>query len=350
MDARKSTKKSSVSTPTVKDMLAAGSQFGHQTKRWDPNYRKYIYAKRGNFHIIDLEKTHEYLNKARQFLTDAAKSKTVLMVGTKRQARDIIREEAVRAGVHFVVNRWVGGTITNFDTIEKGIKSLRNIEEKLSGDLDEYSQKELSVMRREWGRLSRLYGGIKFLQSVPEVLLVVDVHYEKAAIREAKRAGITIVALVDSNSDPSGIDYVIPANDDAIKSIKLLVSSCADAILEGNKGKGIKHLFKDFSTVGIREVAAPKEKKQPTEKKKTKRKVKKVAKKTVEQKKKASVKPTTTKKKVVKKARKKKAKTTKEKTTAKKTKKTKKKTTKKTTKKKSKTTRKKSVKKKRTKK
>lgn len=173
------------------------------------------------------------------------------MVGTKRQAREIVREQAIRSGAHFVVNRWVGGQITNFDTVGKGIKGLRDVEEKLSGDISEYTPYELAVLRREWGRLDRLFGGVKQLNKRPDVIVVIDAHFENIAIKEAKKAGIPIVAVVDSNTDHRGIQYPIPANDDAINAVQLLVTTLADAISAGNKGKGVKHEFTDFSKIGV---------------------------------------------------------------------------------------------------
>lgn len=257
----KKTEKAINKLPTVKEMLEAGVQFGHETKRWNPNFAEYIYTKRGKFHIIDLEKTLKMLSEAMKFLTDTSrKGKEVLIIGTKRQARDIVKEMAVRCGAHYVTNRWVGGLMTNFDVIQKSVARLREIEEDLSKDTKRYSQQQLSVLRREWARLDRLFSGVKYLKKAPDVIVVIDAHYDKIVVREAKAAKVPIIAIVDSNTDPRGIDYVIPANDDAIKSINLFAKYLADAILKGNEGKGVKHEFIDLSTVGIKEKDIKKEK------------------------------------------------------------------------------------------
>lgn len=245
--------KKSVDLPTVKEMLEAGVHFGHETKRWHPNFKEYIFDRKENFHIIDLEQTLSKLEEALVFLTEVASKGEILIIGTKRQARDLVKAAAVNSGAHFVINRWVGGLITNNETIGKSIRKLKRIEEDLSGDVKKYSQKKLSVLRREWGRLDRLFCGVKHMESIPKALVILGAHYEKMAVREAKVANIPIVALIDSNTDPSGIEYPIPANDDAIKSIELFCNYFSKAIVKGNKGKGVKHEFLDLSTVGIKE-------------------------------------------------------------------------------------------------
>lgn len=271
--ANKTTKKRegtsrSFELPSVKELLEAGVHFGHETKRWNPNYREYIYQKRGKFHIIDLEKTLEKLEEALKFLKESASKGEILIVGTKRQARDIVREEAIRSGALYVTNRWVGGQLTNFEKVQKSIDKLTKIEERLSGDLSKISQQRLSVLRREWGRLERLFGGIKKMKRIPSAIVLIDALYERIPLHEATVANVPVVALVDSNTNPLDLDYPIPGNDDAIRSIKLFVKMFADAILLGNKGKGVKHEFTDFSTIGVKD---DKEKTVP-EKKKVKKK------------------------------------------------------------------------------
>lgn len=251
---RMKSSKDSIKLPTVKELLEAGAHFGHEVKRWNPKFSEFVYAKRGSFHIIDLEKTLEKLKQALEFVQKAAVDGDIVMVGTKRQARDVVREEAIRCGAHFVVNRWVGGQITNFETIRKGINRLREIEKELGGeDIDKYTQQELSILRREWSRLDRLFGGVKTLEKLPDAVVIIDANYEKIALKEASKGGVSIVAMVDSNTDPNDIDYPIPANDDAIKSVQLFVRYIADAILAGNKGKGVQHEFKDLGRVGVKE-------------------------------------------------------------------------------------------------
>ena len=271
--ANKTTKKRegtsrSFELPSVKELLEAGVHFGHETKRWNPNYREYIYQKRGKFHIIDLEKTLEKLEEALKFLKESASKGEILIVGTKRQARDIVREEAIRSGALYVTNRWVGGQLTNFEKVQKSIDKLTKIEERLSGDLSKISQQRLSVLRREWGRLERLFGGIKKMKRIPSAIVLIDALYERIPLHEATVANVPVVALVDSNTNPLDLDYPIPGNDDAIRSIKLFVKMFADAILLGNKGKGVKHEFTDFSTIGVKDD----KEKTVSEKKKVKKK------------------------------------------------------------------------------
>jgi len=246
---------STIKLPTVSELLEAGAHFGHETKRWNPRFRDFIYTKRGGFHIINLEKTLEKFGEALKFIQSIAeKGGDIIIVGTKRQARDIVREEAVRCGAHFVVNRWVGGQVTNFETVGKGIENLRNIEKQLSGDISGLSQYDLSVLRREWARLDRLFGGVKQLAKRPDAVIIVDAHYENIAVKEARQAGVPIVAIVDSNTDFGLVDYPVPANDDAIKSLELFMKHFADVISAGYKGRGVKHEFTDYSKVGIKGV------------------------------------------------------------------------------------------------
>jgi small subunit ribosomal protein S2 len=244
--------KSSISLPSVKDMLEAGVHFGHETKRWNPNYSKYIFKKRDKFHIIDLEKTLGNFEKALDFISKKAETGNILIVGTKRQARDIVKEESIRCGVHYVVNRWVGGLMTNFSIINKSIKKLHLIESKLDGDLKGLSQQQLSVLRREWARFDRIFNGVKYLEKIPDVMIIIDPKFERIALKEARTVKMPVVAIVDSNTDPKLIDYPIPANDDAIKSIQLFMRYIADTILKANKGKGVKYVLRDYSYVGIK--------------------------------------------------------------------------------------------------
>lgn len=255
-----------IELPTPKDLLEAGAHFGHETKRWHPKYEEYIYASRGEFHIINIEKTIEELEKALKFLAKTASRNEVLFVGGKRQAREFVKQGAVEAGAHFIVNRWAGGLLTNFNMIKKSIKQLRELEEVLSGDLDEFTQQELAVLRREWGRLNRLFGGVKNMTRPPGAVVIIDAHYESIALRESIKKGIPIVALIDSNTDPSNIDYPVPANDDALKSVKLFMEYFVKAVKAGNRGKGVQYDFRDYSKVGIKISDLKKEDRQKREK------------------------------------------------------------------------------------
>lgn len=219
----------------VRALLEAGVHFGHQTKRWNPKMRPYIYGARNGIHIIDLDKTAQLFQRAYQFVSDSvARGGHVLFVGTKRQAQDIIREEATRAGQFYVTNRWLGGTLTNFRTIRQGMERLRTLERmKEDGTYEQLPKKEVLKLEKERQRLEEYLGGIKEMNSLPSVLFVVDPALEDIAVREARRLAIPIVAITDTNCDPDLIDYPIPGNDDAIRSIKLITARIADAAIEG---------------------------------------------------------------------------------------------------------------------
>ncbi|MEZ0338045.1 MAG: 30S ribosomal protein S2 [Aquificaceae bacterium] len=222
---------------SMRDLLEAGVHFGHSKSRWNPKMAPFLYGVRNGIHIIDLNKTVVYLEQAYHFVADSvAQGAEVLFVGTKKQAKDVIREEAERAGVPYVNERWVGGLLTNFRTVRKSILKLHTLERmEAEGVFDVLPKKEVRVLRRKMERLKKLYGGIVNMERIPNILWVVDTVRENIAVQEAKKLGITVVAIADSNCDPDLIDYPIPGNDDAIKSIKLLTSKIADAILEGKQ-------------------------------------------------------------------------------------------------------------------
>jgi small subunit ribosomal protein S2 len=226
--------------PKIQGMIDAGVHFGHQTKRWHPKMEPYIYTVSKGVHIIDLEKTEEMLRKACDFLYEqASMGKVIVFVGTKKQSKDIIEKEAKRSGALYVNERWVGGTITNFETIKKNIDKLLNyLKNREDGKFSIYTKKERLLIDREIEKLQASYGGISSLKKTPEVLFVVDPKREKTAIREAKKSGVSVVAIVDTNANPKDIDYPIPGNDDAIKSVALIVRAIADAVEEGYKEFG----------------------------------------------------------------------------------------------------------------
>jgi small subunit ribosomal protein S2 len=226
---------------TIKELLEAGVHFGHQTKRWNPKMKKYLFGERNGIYIIDLQKTLKMFQEASVFLRDAAtRGESVLFVGTKKQAADTIQEEAARAGMYFVNRRWLGGTLTNFQTITKSISRLKQLEDmQATGKFEAFSKKEVLRMEREMEKLNNALMGIKGMEQLPGAVFIIDPKKERIAVREARRLGIAVIAVVDTNCDPDEIDFPIPGNDDAIRAIRLLVARLADAIIEG-RGAGAK--------------------------------------------------------------------------------------------------------------
>jgi small subunit ribosomal protein S2 len=226
---------SSGSAISMKQLLEAGVHFGHQTKRWNPKMKPYIFGARNGIYIIDLQKTVGLARSAFRFVSDAvAKGGSVLFVGTKKQAQDAIREEASRCGMFYVTNRWLGGTLTNFKTVKTGIDRLKTIEKMAAeGIYERLPKKEVASLEREREKLEKNLGGIKDMSRLPVALFVIDTKKEYIAVHEANRLGIPVVAVVDTNCDPEGIDFCIPGNDDAIRSIRLFTSKVAEASIEG---------------------------------------------------------------------------------------------------------------------
>lgn len=224
---------------SMKQLLEAGVHFGHQTRRWNPKMARYIFTERNGIYIIDLQKTVKKVEEAYTFIRDlAADGGTVLFVGTKKQAQDSIKEEAIRSNMFYINSRWLGGTLTNFETIRKRIDRLHQLEAmETDGTFDVLPKKEVIILRKEKDRLEKFLGGIKDMKRVPDALFVVDPRKERIAIAEARKLGIPIVSIVDTNCDPDEVDYVIPGNDDAIRAVKLIAGKLADAILEGNQGE-----------------------------------------------------------------------------------------------------------------
>lgn len=223
---------------SMKQLLEAGVHFGHQTRRWNPKMSKYIFAERNGIYIIDLQKTVRKIDEAYKAMSDiAAAGGNILFVGTKKQAQDSIAEEAVRAGMFYVNQRWLGGMLTNFETIKTRIKRLKEIEKmELDGILDLLPKKEVASILKEKEKLEKNVGGIKEMKKVPDCLFIVDPRKERIAVKEAHTLGIPIIAIVDTNCDPEEIDYVIPGNDDAIRAVKLISGRMADAIIEARQG------------------------------------------------------------------------------------------------------------------
>lgn len=223
---------------SMKQLLEAGVHFGHQTRRWNPKMAKYIFTERNGIYIIDLQKTVRKVDDAYNFIRSVAEEgKTVLFVGTKKQAQEAVKEEAVRAGQFFVNERWLGGMLTNFQTIQKRIRRLKELEAmETDGTFEVLTKKEVMQLRHEMERLEKYLGGIKEMNKLPGALFVVDPRKERIAVAEARKLNIPIVAIVDTNCDPDEVDYVIPGNDDAIRAVKLLTAAMADAVMEGNQG------------------------------------------------------------------------------------------------------------------
>lgn len=237
---------------TLKSLLEAGTHFGHQTKRWNPKMKKYIFGARNGIYIIDLQKTLARFKVALEFVVEnIAAGGTILFVGTKKQAQELIIEEANRCGMFFVNHRWLGGTLTNFSTIKKSVDRLKEIEAmKKDETIANRPKKEIMKLEKKLVKLVRYLGGIRDMSEPPSVIFIVDPRKEKIALLEAQKLKIPVIAIVDTNCDPDGIDYVIPGNDDAIRSIRLIVSKIAEAVLEGKK-------IKDGSIEQIEEQMAP---------------------------------------------------------------------------------------------
>ncbi|NNU82608.1 30S ribosomal protein S2 [Geobacillus sp. BMUD] len=228
-----------MSVISMKQLLEAGVHFGHQTRRWNPKMKKYIFTERNGIYIIDLQKTVKKVEEAYNFVRElAANGGKILFVGTKKQAQESVKEEAERCGMFYVNQRWLGGTLTNFATIQKRIKRLREIEKmEEDGVFDVLPKKEVIGLKKEKERLEKFLGGIKDMKELPDALFVIDPRKERIAVAEARKLNIPIIGIVDTNCDPDEIDYVIPANDDAIRAVKLLTSKIADAVLEAKQGE-----------------------------------------------------------------------------------------------------------------
>lgn len=242
---------------TMKQLLEAGVHFGHQTRKWNPKMKKYIFAARNDIHIIDLQLTVGLVEEAYAFVCEQAKAgKSVLFVGTKKQAQDAIKEEAIRCGQYYINSRWLGGTLTNFKTIRSRVERLNKLHKmEENGDFELLPKKEVIGLKAEMEKLEENLGGIKDMKGLPGVMFVVDPHNEDIAVAEARKLNIPIVAITDTNCDPDLVDYVIPGNDDAIRAIKLISSVIANAIIEANQGESVELPVEDAEPVSMEEVA-----------------------------------------------------------------------------------------------
>ena len=251
----------------MKQLLEAGVHFGHQTRRWDPRMAEYIFQARNGIHIIDLQKTSKKLDEAYAFVKEQAEEgKTVLFVGTKKQAQECMKEAALKCGMFYVDQRWLGGMLTNFDTIQKRIQRLKDLEAmEQDGTFDVLPKKEVILLKKEMEKLERNLGGIKEMNELPGVIFLVDPKKERIAILEAKKLGIPVVGLVDTNCNPEEVDYAIPGNDDAIRAVKLIADVMANAVIEGKQGESFEPEMEeqpvDEEATTIEEVVANEEEK-----------------------------------------------------------------------------------------
>ena len=254
-----------MSVASLIELLEAGVHFGHQTQHWNPKMKPYIYGARNGIYILDLRKTTTLLDASYDAVRDyAAKGKNVLFVGTKKQAAEVVAEEAKRSGAYFINRRWLGGMLTNFETIRGRVNKLKEMEEFINnGYIDKLPKKEVAQMNRQLAKLSKTLGGIKDMRGLPELIFVVDQAKEEIAIKEANKLGIPVICLADTNANPDGINYIIPGNDDAIRSIKLITSKLADAVLEGkqlrenkaNEAKKVEKISAEDAGVAAEEKA-----------------------------------------------------------------------------------------------
>ena len=246
-----------MSVVSMKQLLEAGVHFGHQTRRWNPKMAEYIFTERNGIYIIDLQKTVKKIEEAYMFVRDvAAEGGNILFVGTKKQAQDAIKEEALRAEMYYVNVSWLGGMLTNFKTIKKSIQKLNNLNKMAEdGTFDLLPKKEVAAMQKEMADLEKNLGGIKNMKGLPSCIFIVDPKKEKNAVDEARKLGIPIVAIVDTNCDPDEVDYVIPGNDDAIRAIKLIASTLADPVIEGNQGEQLTDSSEETANAESTEAA-----------------------------------------------------------------------------------------------
>ena len=228
-----------MSVISMKQLLEAGVHFGHQTRRWNPKMAKFIFTERNGIYIIDLQKTVKKIDEAYKFMQEVAETgKPILFVGTKKQAQDAIKEEAQRCGMYYVNERWLGGMLTNFKTIQLRIKRLQKIEEmSQDGTFDVLPKKEVIQLKKEWEKLEKNLGGIKDMKNIPDAIFIIDPKKERICVQEAHTLGIPLIGICDTNCDPDELDYLIPGNDDAIRAVKLIVAKMADAVIEANQGE-----------------------------------------------------------------------------------------------------------------
>ena len=242
---------------TIKQLLEAGVHFGHHTRRWNPKMKEYIFTERNGVYIIDLQKTIKKFEEAYMFVRNTTEEGgTILFVGTKKQAQDAIQQEAERCGMYYVNQRWLGGMLTNFKTIQSRINRLHEIERMSEdGTFEVLPKKEVAMLQKEWDKLEKNLGGIKNMKRIPDAIFVVDPKKEKICVQEARTLGVTLIGIADTNSDPEELDYIIPGNDDAIRAVKLIVGKMADAVLEAKQGEQLSDAAPETEEAPAEEVA-----------------------------------------------------------------------------------------------
>ena len=263
----------------MKQLLEAGVHFGHQTRRWDPKMAEYIFQARNGIHIIDLQKASKKIDEAYEFIKEQVEEgKTVLFVGTKKQAQDCMKDAAIKSGMYYVNQRWLGGMLTNFDTIQKRIQRLKDLEKmEEDGTFDVLPKKEVILLKKEMEKLEKNLGGIKEMTEVPGVMFIVDPKKEKIGILEARKLGIPVIGLVDTNCNPQDVDYAIPGNDDAIRAVKLIADCMANAVIEGKQGESMEAVEEAMEVeevaepTDMEEVVASEEVEEPKKAKRTKK-------------------------------------------------------------------------------
>lgn len=249
-----SIKQVGVAIPDLKQILSTGLQFGHSTSKWNPKMASYIFGAKDGVHIIDVVQSRQMLETAAEVLQDLASKGEVVFVGTKRQAAELVKQQAMNAGAHFVTERWAGGLFTNFEVVKKSLLRLKELERLFEEGVEGRTKYEVVKMKDEWNKLNRLYCGVKQMEKLPVAMVVIDPKFDKVAVKEARKMHIPIVGLVDTNCDPDMVDYMVAGNDDALKSIELFISLAASAVLAGNAGKGVKYNLKDYTDAEVKIV------------------------------------------------------------------------------------------------
>jgi len=240
--------------PDISVFLEKGLHLGHDSTKWNPKMKNYVYTRKNNINIINILKTKDKLIEALNFLKKVAENSNILILGTKRQASELVKNAGLASHSYYVHKRWIGGMFSNFEIVKKSIHRLNKLEEAFERGVQDRTKYEIMLMKKSWTKLNKLFQGVKTLDSYPGAIFVVDVNYEKPAVKEAKELGIAVVGIVDTNSDPDFVDYVIPANDDSISSLSFILDLVVNAILAGNKGVGVKHSLVDYSKFEVKVI------------------------------------------------------------------------------------------------